>query len=65
MLVLTRRAGQELVIADEITISVVEVRGNRVLLGITAPRSVSVDRFEVRQKKLEYHEIEVDAEALV
>jgi carbon storage regulator len=47
MLVLSRRAGEKLVIGNEIVIEVLAINGNVVRLGITAPRSTSVHRFEV------------------
>lgn len=47
MLVLSRRPGQKIVIGNEITIEVVSVSGEGVRLGISAPDSVSVHRFEV------------------
>ena len=47
MLVLTRRANQSIVIADGITVTVLEIRGDQVRLGIDAPRSVAVHREEV------------------
>jgi carbon storage regulator len=47
MLVLTRRMGEEIVIADEIRVKVASVYGQRVRLGITAPASVSVARMEL------------------
>jgi carbon storage regulator len=47
MLVLSRKSGQRIVIGDEIVVSIVEVRGNTVRLGIEAPRSVPVYREEV------------------
>lgn len=47
MLVLTRRAGESLVIDGGITFTVIEVRGDSVRLGIEAPREVRVHRAEV------------------
>jgi carbon storage regulator CsrA len=47
MLVLSRSRGQTIIIGDDIEISVVDIRGDKVRLGITAPRSVSVHRKEV------------------
>jgi len=52
MLVLTRRIGEEIVIADEIRITVVSVRGDRVRIGIDAPRDISVERREVYDRRL-------------
>jgi carbon storage regulator len=47
MLVLSRKIGDRLVIAESIEITVVQIRGNKVRLGVTAPRQVSVRRHEV------------------
>lgn len=47
MLVLTRKTDQEIVIADNIRVKVLEVRGNQVRLGIVAPKEISVHRAEV------------------
>jgi len=47
MLVLTRRINESIVINDNISVFVVEVRGDRVRLGIEAPKDVSVHRKEV------------------
>jgi carbon storage regulator len=58
MLVLSRKPGEQLRIGDNITITVVEVRGNRVKIGIEAPRSVGVVRSE-----LELHTAGVDRSA--
>lgn len=47
MLVLTRRANQSIIIGTDIIVTVLEIRGDQVRLGITAPRNVSVHREEV------------------
>lgn len=47
MLVLSRRLGEQLVIAGDIVVTVIEVRGDSVRLGIDAPQSVRVHRAEV------------------
>ena len=47
MLVLTRRAGEKIVIGNEVFIEVISVTGDGVRIGITAPRETSVHRFEV------------------
>ena len=47
MLVLTRRFGEEIIIGDDIRVVVVRVQGDRVRIGIDAPRNVSVVRSEL------------------
>jgi carbon storage regulator len=47
VLVLTRRANQSIMIGDDVVVTVLEVRGDQVRLGIRAPRSVTVHREEV------------------
>jgi carbon storage regulator len=47
MLVLSRRANQSIVIGSDVVVTVLEVRGDHVRLGIQAPRSVTVHREEV------------------
>jgi len=47
MLILTRRSGESIKIGDDITISVIDVRGHQVRLGIEAPRDVVVHREEI------------------
>jgi carbon storage regulator len=50
MLVLSRKLGESIVIGSDITITVLEVRGDQIRLGIDAPRSVTVHREEVYQE---------------
>lgn len=47
MLVLSRNTDESIVIGDEVEVKIVRVRGNRVRLGITAPRHIPVHRKEV------------------
>jgi len=47
MLILTRRSGESLIIGDDVTITVLGVKGNQVRLGIDAPRDCSVHREEI------------------
>ncbi len=49
MLVLSRRAGESVVVGDNVTITILEVRGDVVRVGIDAPRSVAVHRAELLQ----------------
>jgi carbon storage regulator len=53
MLVLSRRTNEELYIGDEVIVTVLEIRGNKVRLGITAPLHVRVDRKEIRLRQAE------------
>ena len=48
MLVLTRQAGQAIVIGDGIAITLQAVKGNQVSIGVSAPAWISIDRKEVR-----------------
>ena len=50
MLILTRRAGETLVIGDGIEITVLGTKGNQVRLGVKAPRDVSVHRAEIYER---------------
>ena len=54
MLVLTRRVGEEIVIDGNIHIKVLIAKGDRVRLGISAPKSVRVDRQEVHERRCEF-----------
>ena len=47
MLILTRRVGESLMIGDEITITVLGVKGNQIRIGVNAPKDVAVHREEI------------------
>lgn len=53
MLILSRKAGETICIGDNVRVTVVEIDGNRIRLGIQAPTSVDVDREEIAIKKRE------------
>ena len=47
MLILTRRAGESLMIGEDVSITVLGVKGNQVRIGIDAPKEVAVHREEI------------------
>tara|TARA_R110001599_G_scaffold353838_1_gene599650 strand:- start:5666 stop:5857 length:192 start_codon:yes stop_codon:yes gene_type:complete len=47
MLILTRRVGESLMVGDDITITVLGVKGNQVRIGVNAPRDIAVHREEI------------------
>ena len=47
MLVLTRKTGEKIVIGDDITITILDVRGDGIRIGIDAPRGIKIQREEV------------------
>ena len=50
MLILTRRVGETVTIGDEVTVTVLGVKGNQVRLGVQAPRDVAVHREEIHDR---------------
>ena len=50
MLILTRRVGETLMIGDQITVTILGVKGNQVRVGVHAPKDVSVHREEIYER---------------
>ena len=64
MLVLTRKRDERIMIGDEISLLVVDIRGDRVRLGIEAPSDVSVHRKEVYEAIQREQALEVEMEVV-
>lgn len=50
MLILTRRVGESIIVGDNVTITVLGIKGNQIRLGVNAPKEVSVHREEIYQR---------------
>lgn len=65
MLVLTRKVGEQLIIGDNIRLTVVSLSNGRVRLGITAPKDVKIDREEIHEKKQAEEAVATTAEVVI
>ena len=61
MLILTRKVGESVLIGDDISITVLSVRGNQVKLGVEAPKEVSVHREEIYQRIKQMQDEQLDS----
>jgi carbon storage regulator len=59
MLVLTRKLNESIILNDNIKVTVVEIKGGKVRLGIEAPRGVSVDREEIHSRRQDFVEVDL------
>ena len=64
MLILTRKMGEQIIIGDDITVTLLEVNGTQVRLGIEAPKEISIYRKEIyeriRRENLKSSEVDLD-----
>lgn len=63
MLILTRRVGETVMVGDDITVTVLGVKGNQVRIGVNAPKDVAVHREEIFQRIQNEHDENSDGES--
>ena len=63
MLILTRKSGEKITVGDEVVVTVLEVKGVQVKLGIAAPRGVTIHRSEVYERIQEENRLAAGVEA--
>lgn len=64
MLILTRRVGESLMIGDDVTITVLAVKGNQIRIGVNAPRDVAVHRQEIVERDAATHVTKLGSQSM-
>ena len=61
MLILSRRVGESIIIGDNIEITIVDIKGNQIKVGIKAPSEIRVHRYEIYQKIQEENKLATES----